>query len=133
LSSTAPKMSETLAVGQQLVELCRQNKPVEAIDKLYSPSIVSLEAQESPSMPQRMEGIDAIRKKNQWWEQNHQVHNAEVEGPYPHGNRFIVRFKYDVTATGGPMAGQRMNLEEAALYTVKDGKITQEEFFYHMG
>ena len=31
------------------------------------------------------------------------------------------------------MAGKRMNLDEAALYTVKDGKIVQEEFFYHMG
>ncbi len=31
------------------------------------------------------------------------------------------------------MAGKRMNLDEAALYTVKDGKIVQEEFFYDMG
>ena len=31
------------------------------------------------------------------------------------------------------MAGQRMNLDETALYTVKDDKIVQEEFFYNMG
>jgi len=132
-TSTSPKLDETLEIGRQLVEFCRQGKPGEAIDKLYSPSIVSIEAHEGPSMPARMEGIDAIRKKNEWWEQNHQVHSAQVEGPYPHGDRFIVRFKYDVTATGGAMAGQRMNLEEAGLYTVKGGKIAQEEFFYSMG
>ena len=28
------------------------------------------------------------------------------------------------------MAGQRTQMKEAALFTVKNGKITQEEFFY---
>ena len=40
---------------------------------------------------------------------------------------------YDVTAKVGPRAGQRMKMEEAGLYTVKNGKIVQEEFFYSMG
>ena len=30
------------------------------------------------------------------------------------------------------MAGKRMQFEEAALYTVRDGKVVQEEFFYDM-
>jgi hypothetical protein len=84
-------------------------------------------------MPARMEGLAAILGKAEWWEKNHEVHSGQAEGPWPHGDRFIVRFKYDVTAKAGPMAGKRMMLDEAALYTVKDGKVTQEEFFYHMG
>ena len=31
------------------------------------------------------------------------------------------------------MAGTKITLDEAALYTVKDGKVVKEEFFYHMG
>lgn len=31
------------------------------------------------------------------------------------------------------MAGQRMQMQEAALYTVTDGKIVHEQFFYDMG
>lgn len=124
--------SSTMEVGRKLVELCRQGKGMEAINSLYSPNIISIEAHSMPAMPQRMEGIAAIRGKTEWWEKNHTVHGGEVEGPWPHGDRFIVRFKFDVTATSGPMAGKRMNLDEAALYTVKDGKIVQEEFFYHM-
>jgi hypothetical protein len=31
------------------------------------------------------------------------------------------------------MAGKRMQVEEAGLYTVRDGKVVHEEFFYHMG
>jgi hypothetical protein len=126
-------MSETMTVGKKLVELCRQGKIPEVLDTLYSPKIVSIEAMSSPEMPARMEGIDAIKGKNDWWLNNHEVHKVEVEGPWPHGNRFIVRFKFDVTSKAGPMAGKRMTLDETGLYTVKDGKITQEEFFYDMG
>jgi ketosteroid isomerase-like protein len=124
-------MSDTLTVGKKLVELCREGKIHEAMDTLYSHHIVSVEAAAGgPAMPQRMEGMEAIKGKATWWETNHEVHKAEVEGPFPHGDRFVVRFKYDVTAKSGPMAGKRFTMDEAALYTVKDGKITHEEFFY---
>ena len=126
-------MNDTLTVGKKLVELCRQGKNIEAVDTLYSPEIVSIEAIGDPSMPARMEGTAAIKGKNEWWLANHEVHKAEAEGPWPHGDRFIVRFKYDVTAKAGPQAGKRMTMDETALYTVKGGKITQEEFFYDMG
>ena len=125
-------MSSTLEVGKKLVELCRKGKHMEAINTLYGPKIVSIEAQSSPAMPARMEGIDAIRGKAEWWEKNHEVHSGNAEGPWPHGDRFIVHFTYDVTAKAGPMAGKRMKLDEAALYTVKDGKVVHEEFFYAM-
>lgn len=123
----------TLEVGKKLVELCRQGKNLEAIETLYSPKIVSIEAVGGGPMPARMEGIQAIRGKSEWWYANHDIHSGSAEGPFPHGNRFVVFFKYEVTAKSGPMAGQRMKIEEAALYTVEGGKITQEEFFYDMG
>jgi ketosteroid isomerase-like protein len=128
----AKTMNTTLDVGHQLVELCRQGKASDAINSLYDPKIVSIEAQGNEVIPARLEGLDAVRGKKEWWEQNHEVHSADVGGPWPHGDRFIVHFKFDVTAKAGPMAGQRMKLNEAALYTVKDGKIVQEEFFYDM-
>ncbi len=126
-------MSETLAVGKRLVELCKKGKNAEAIETLYSKDIVSIEAVGGPAMPARIEGYEAVKGKSEWWEQNHEVHRADAVGPWPHGERFIVHFNYDVTAKAGPMAGKRMTLDEAALYTVKDGKIVQEEFFYDMG
>ena len=122
-------MSDTFTVGKKLVELCKQNKNVEAVETLYSPHVVSVEAAD----PKPTEGFEAVLEKNKSWIAAHEVHHAETEGPWPHGDRFIVRFKYDVTAKEGPMAGHRMQLDETALYTVKDGKVTREEFFYHMG
>jgi hypothetical protein len=126
-------MPTTMEIARQLVALCKESKFTEAIDKLYAPNVVSIEAMSGPNMESRVEGIDAIRKKTEWWLQNHEMHSTKVEGPWPHGDRFIVRFIMDITAKSGPMAGQRMTFDEAGLYTVKDGKVVHEEFFYHMG
>jgi len=126
-------MSDTMDVGKKLVEFCRQGKHVEAVDALYGPNIVSIEPQDFPGMPRRTEGIAAVRGKNEHWIQNNQVHRSEVRGPFPHGDRVIVQFAYDFTTKSGPMAGKRTSMEEAALYTVRDGKVVQEEFFYQMG
>jgi hypothetical protein len=126
-------MKSTLEVGKKLVELCSAGKHMEAIDTLYGPNIVSVEAMAMPGETARKEGIAAIKGKAEWWFKNHEIHGGNTEGPWPHGDRFIVRFDYDVTAKSGPMAGKRFKMEEAALYTVKDGKIVHEEFFYNMG
>jgi hypothetical protein len=123
----------SLEIGRKLVELCRQNQNVQAVETLYSPDIVSIEARKDPIFPQRMEGIAAIKGKNEWWVKNHDVHSSDIRGPFPHGDRFIVYFKYDVTSKDGPMKGKHMQMDEGGLYTVKDGKIVQEEFVYHMG
>jgi hypothetical protein len=126
-------MDTTLQVGKKLVELCRQGKHLEAIDSLYDKNIASIEAISDGKMPQRLDGFDAVRGKSVWWLENHTVHGGEVKGPFPHGDRFIVYFLYDVTPKIGPMANKRMKMEEGALYTVKNGKVVQEEFFYDMG
>lgn len=126
-------MSSALEVGKKLVELCHAGKSIDAVNALYSDDIVSVEAQAPPTKSREMKGIKAIREKHDWWYKNHEIHSGIVTGPWPHDDRFIAGFKYDVTAKTGPMAGKRMTIDEAALYTVKDGKIVREEFFYHMG
>ena len=122
--------SPALDIGKQLVDLCKQGKNLEAIGQLYSDNIVSIEVCGTDEMPARMEGIEAIKGKNQWWMENHEVHSGEAIGPFPHGDRFIVLFDYEVTPKCGPMAGNRIKMQEAGLYTVADGKVSQEEFFY---
>jgi len=89
-------MATTMEIGKKLVDLCRQGKAMEAITTLYSPNIVSLEATSSPAMPAPNGGSGCDQGKDRMVEKNHEVHKAEVEGPWPHGDRFIVRFKFDV-------------------------------------
>jgi hypothetical protein len=121
---------DTKNVGQKLVELCKAGKNGEAIETLYDKDIVSVEAQAAPGMPAEMRGIDAIKGKNQWWSENHDVHSAEVRGPYANGDRFAVTFRYEITPKIGEMQGKRITMDEVAVYDVRNGKISREEFFY---
>lgn len=118
-----------LSVGKRLVQLCNELKNLEAVNTLYADNIVSIEPMGNEQMPPRMEGIDAIRKKNEWFFSTHEIHSSTADGPWPNGNQFIVHFRIDVTATEGPMKGQRMNLQEAGLYTIENGKVVREQFF----
>ena len=119
-------------IGQKLVDYCRKGQNLEAVAKLYSKDAVSVEAMSSPDMPAETKGIDKIRGKNEWWFQNNEVHAASCEGPFPHNDRFAVKFHYEMTPKAGPMKGKRLKMDEVGIYTVKDGKIVREEFFYEM-
>ena len=118
----------TAAVANELVALCRAGRNEEVLEKFYSPDIVSIESVGNESMPKVMRGIDAIRGKNQWWVENMEVHSANTVGPFLGDDQFAVKFDFDTTFKP---TGQRQQMTEMALYTVKNGKIVQEEFFYH--
>jgi ketosteroid isomerase-like protein len=120
----------TLEIGKKLVELCREGKNEEAVNTLLADDVVSVEAGGPPGADPVTKGIEGVRGKGVWWRENHDIHSAKVEGPWPNGDKFIVRFTYDVTFKPQSM---RFTMEEAALYTVANGKIVKEEFFYTMG
>lgn len=119
----------TEEVANKLVKLCSEGKFHEAIDTLYSPDIVSMEAGAPPGTSPESKGLPAVKGKAEWWTANHEVHSSAVEGPLVAGAHFAVTFKMDVTFK--PQA-KRFNLEEVAVYKVADGKIVHEQFFYTM-
>lgn len=121
---------QVLELGQKMVEMVNQGRDGENafVDAYYAPEVVSIEGQGTEEMPARMEGIEAIRGKHDWWYSHHEVHESTAYGPYV-GHRedqFAVRFTLDAT----PADGERMQMDEMALFTVRDGKVVQEEFFY---
>ena len=120
----------TMEIATKMVELCRQGKNAEALDTLFSDDLVSVEAHAMPDGQQVAKGLAAVKAKGEWWVSNHEIHSASVTGPWPHGDRFIVGFQYDIT---NKPSGKRMKLDEVGLYQVENGKIVREEFFYDMG
>ncbi len=120
---------EALEIGKALVELCRKGQFMQAVETHYGDDIVSIEGASGPGFAQRMEGKEAILGKNQWWAENHEVHELRLEGPFgaEGSDRFLVYFDMDVTNKADD---QRSQMKEVAIYTVRDGKIVQEEFFY---
>lgn len=126
ITTAAP--ASTAAIANELDSRCRAGRNLDAINKLYSPRIVSVEPVGNETMPAEMTGIDAIHQKNQWWFENNEVHLAEVSGPFVGEDQFAVQHTFETTFKP---TGQRNWMTEMALYRVKDGKIVHEQFFYH--
>ena len=116
-------------VAATLVALCKQGKFHEAINQLYAHDVVSMEAGAPPGGSRESKGLDAVKAKGEWWQANHEVHSASVEGPLVAGTHFSVAFKLDVTFKP---EGRRFHMEEIAVYKVSNGKVVYEEFFYSM-
>ena len=113
-------------IADRLTALCRQGKYEEAQKELYSSEAESIEPPGSPGL-QTVVGLDAIIKKGQQFQSMVEaVHGGSVTDPIIAGNQFAVAAILDMTLKG--MGRQKM--EELAVYTVKDGKIVKEQFFY---
>lgn len=91
---------------------------------MWADDIVSLEPQQDSPMA-RVEGREALLQKHAWWEQNAEMHSSSTDGPYVFGDQFAVNYEMDVT-----MDGERSQMKEVGVYTVKDGKVVEERFFY---
>ena len=120
----------TQEIGKRYVALCQQGKNDVCLDELYAKNAVSVEAVPPPGGEKTAKGLDAIRAKGKDWQESHVVHKAEVTGPFPNENRFAVRFLFDIT---DKPSGQRTTMDEVGVFTIENGKITREEFFYPTG
>ena len=114
----------TQDIATAFTDLCKAGEFDEAGKRFWSDDVVSLEPMEGEMA--KLKGRAAVEGKGAWWFANHEVHSAKVEGPYVHGDQFVVRFTMDVT----PKGQARMAMDEMGVYTVKDGKIVEERFFF---
>lgn len=123
----------TQKVANRLVELCSAGKNMDAIKELYADNVRQIEAMEGPGCPRISEGKATIQQKAEQFHKSTTVHSASCGKPIVNGDQFVVPMSMDCTCSEGPMAGQRMNMSETALYTVRNGKITEAKFFYGCG
>lgn len=118
----------TEAVAREYVSLCRQGKFEEAMERFMSPDVVRVESADMAGPPVEIRGIEAVQDNSRGMFDDHDVHGAEVDGPFVGGERFAVRFTVD--ATFGP-TGQRTTTTKMDLYTVAGGKLVRNEVYYH--
>ena len=120
---------QTLA--EQFVALCNQGKNFDVMEQMYAPDIVSVEAS-----GEQVAGKAPVIEKSRRWGAANTVNGEKVRGPFfdraagaadRSDGQFAVHFTFDVTPKS---TGRRVTLEEVGLYTVQDGQITREQFFY---
>ena len=112
-------------IAAEFAALCREGRHEEAGARFWSDDIVSIEAAEGPAA--RAEGRAALAAKHAWWASAFEMHGGTTEGPYVNGDQFALRFTMDVTERA---TGRRSQMAEVGLYTVRDGKVVEERFFY---
>ncbi len=113
-------------IGRELVRMFNAQTPDREIwDKFFSSGLVSIEGN-----GMAWTGLKATEAKGAEWLAQHTVHGASAEGPFVGATGFAVKFRMDVEIKA---TGQRITLEEIGVYTVKNGKVIQEEFMYSMG
>jgi hypothetical protein len=111
------------SLARQFVEMCNQGKNFDVMRTMYSPDIVSVEGDGKETA-----GQGPVIKKSDDWVADKTFHGEKVLGPYFNGpNQFAVHFTLDITPKS---TGKRISLYEVAVYTVKNDKITREQFFY---
>jgi hypothetical protein len=117
-------------VGKQFVEMCNQGKNFDVMRLMYAPGIVSAEAGGTETV-----GKEQVIKKSERWAATLTINGEKVRGPFfslpnptaTDTGQFAVHYTFDVTPKS---TGVRQSQEEVALYTVENGQITREQFFY---
>lgn len=116
----------TKDVAAKFYEYMQQGAWEKIYAELYSPDATS---EESPGNTDwtKANGMAEIAEKGKKWNETIEaMHGGTTGEPIVAGNYFTCYMTMDFT----PKGGERMNFEEIGFYTVKDGKIISEQFFY---
>jgi ketosteroid isomerase-like protein len=110
-------------IATQLVEWCNAGKNFDVMRTMYTPDIVSVEADGAETA-----GQQPVIQKSEKWAASNTIHSQVVRGPFFSGtNQFAAHFTFEVTRNA---SGKREKLEEVAIYTLRGDLIAREQFFY---
>ena len=120
--------NETLmTIANELVAYGNRDDSIGGLKALYAPDAVSVEAGDM-GMGRESHGVDAIIAKHNAWNEMVEAHESKITGPFFHGeDQFGLIFELDST---NRQSGERSEMREIGIYTVSDGKIVREEFYY---
>ncbi len=113
-------------IAARLAEYCRNEQFSQAQKELYANDAVSIEPVETPGFDQVTRGLDALMEKDKKFSSMVESrYGTTVSEPLIAGNAFTFVLTMDLKMKGG----DRQQLKELCVYTVKDGKIIAEQFF----
>ena len=116
----------TQEVADRFYELSQQGNFKQVQEELYADNAVSIEPANIPGL-QSAEGLEAIKQKGERFNSMvEEMHGGYTKEPVVAGNHFSVAMGLDVTMKGA----SRTQMDEIAVYEVKDGKIVKEQFFF---
>ena len=123
---TTEAILTTQEIARRLSELFNENKWEQAQNELFDEKALSVEPNHQPGL-ETVEGLEAIKKKTSDFNNGiAEVHSGYVTEPIVAGRHISFGMGMDATLK----AGNRIKIDEVAVYEVRDGKIIREQFFY---
>ena len=120
---------KTNQIAKQLVAYCRQGNWNEAYDKLYAEKIISIEPYSTPFFEKETIGLNAVREKADVFQNMiEKLNSLEVSDPLIAGN--YLTFTITIDAIRKNIG--RVVSPEICVYTVANGLIIKEQFFYDL-
>ncbi len=121
----------TQEIANRLVELIRAGDYATAQKELYSSEATSIENPITPNgfmQYSKVAGAEALAEKGKKWEEGmEELFDQGASDPIVTENAIAISIWFDAKMKGAP---ERSRQEEIGVYSVKDGKIIQEEFIY---
>ena len=126
---TADSGSTPLSVAEvaaDFTELWRAGEFGAAGEKYWAEDVVSIEPHDlSDGTAAVCRGIDAVRAKSLRWLATHGIEDLNLDGPFVTGDQFALFAEMLIAH-----AGRRRPHSEIAVFSVRDGKIVEERYFY---
>lgn len=121
-------MANISEVARDFTDMLRQGQFVAARERFWAADIRSIEPHDLPDgTAAEVTGIDAARAKTIRWFGSRRIHDLSIDGPFVTGNQFALFL--DMMIANQP-SGTDQPFTEIAIFTVRDGQISEERYFY---
>jgi len=121
-------MASIADVARDFTAMLRQGQFVAARERFWAEDIRIIEPHDLPGgIAADVSGIEAAREKTVRWFGSRCVHDLSIDGPFVTGNQFALFI--DMMIATLP-SGADQPFTEIAVFTVRDGRISEERYFY---
>jgi len=121
-------MDQTIDVARGFMAMMAEGRFKEAGESYWAANVASVEPADLPGgIPAIVRGIEATREKARLWFSVSSIADLKMEGPFVNGDQFALLMDMVIV---NRTTGERQPFKESALFTVRDGRITEERYFY---
>jgi hypothetical protein len=121
-------MQSLAEIASEYAALMAAGKALAAAEKYWASDIVALEPAKSESNgPAIAIGKPAALARLTRWLDANAMSELLIDGPFITGDQFALFIDMEIIRS---VTGKREPFSEIATYTVRDGKIVEERFFY---
>lgn len=115
-------------VARDFTALLRQGQFEAAGDLYWADAVTSVEPADLPTgIPAFVSGVEAARDKARFRFGTGRIDDLGIDGPFVTGDQFALFLDMLIT---DPASGSAQPFTEIAIFTVRDGRIIEERFFY---